>query len=102
MCVVTRRWYRYNGSAGGQHNQLNYSFVNQFPNDCLATACNICAIKGIYSENCGGGTVTYGTNPKALVSDPQLDSYITDALACCCAQPSGPGQMRYVYVKTFV
>jgi len=99
---VTRRWYAYNGASGGQHNQLNYFFIANFPNACLTSANNICAVRGIYSENPGSGTVTYGTNPKSFTSDPRLDSYITDAFAAGTPAPTLAGTRKYVYVRQFI
>jgi len=96
-----RRWYAYNNASGGQHNQLNYFFIATFPNACLTSANNICAVKGVYSQTTGAGTTTYGTNPKSFTLDPNLDSYITDAFASGIPAPSNPGQKRYVYVRNF-
>jgi len=102
MATVTRRWYSYNNASGGQHNQLNYFFISTFPNACLTSANNICAVKGVYSQTSGSGTTTtYGTNPKSFTLDPNLDSYITDAFSAGSPAPSGPGQKRYVYVRNF-
>jgi len=95
---VTRRWYTYNCASGGQHNHLNYFYIGNFFG-CLTAANNICSVLGIYSEDTGSSTITYGTNPKSFASDQQLDSYITDAFAGGTSAPSLSGQKRYVYVR---
>ena len=99
MSVVTRRWYSYNGTPGGQHTAQNYFFIANFPNACATPANNICAVLGIYSETLGGGsTTTYGTNPKTFTADPRLDSYITQAFSS--VQPAPTLGRPFVYVRT--
>jgi hypothetical protein len=103
MSTVNRRWYAFNGTPGGQKNQLNYFFISEFPNACLTTASNICAVLGVYSivPSVGSPTI-FGTNPRAFTADPKLDSYITQALASSNPAPSAlPGQKKYVYVRSF-
>ena len=99
MSTVNRQWYSYNGAPGGQHNQLNYFFITSFPNACLTTANNICAVLGVYSVTTGSGTTTYGTNPRSFATDPKLDSYITQAFAGGTRYPSGLNQKPYVYPR---
>ena len=101
MAIVTRRWYVFINIPGGQHGHWAYYFISNFPNACLTSANNICAVFGIYSEIISGVTFTYGTQPKSFTSDWRLDSYITDAYASGTPEPSGPGQKRYVYVRNF-
>ena len=101
MSTVDRRWYAYNGAPGGQHNQLNYFFVTSFPNTCVNSATNICAVLGVYSVTTGSGTTTYGTNPRAFATDPRLDSYITQTFAGGVRAPSGAAQKPYVYPRNF-
>jgi len=98
---VTRRWYAYNGALGAQFNHLNYFFINNFPNSCLTTANNICAVLGVYSVDTGAGTITYGTNPRSFSADIQMVSYIWEAFSLGTAAPSLSGQRRYVYVRNF-
>ena len=98
-----RKWYVYNGTAGGQHNHLNYFFIdpNYLPNACLMVADNICAVKAIYSEsNFGLPPIIYGTNSKNFVLDPKLSFYIDVALASGTRTPAS-GQKTYVYVRDF-
>ena len=101
MSTVNRQWYKYNGTPGGQHNQLNYFFVGELPNCCLTTANNICAVLGVYSVTTATGTIIYGTNPRTFASDPRLDSYITIALGLGIPAPAGGGQKPYVYPRSF-
>ena len=96
---VTRRWYSYNCAPGGQFNAANYNYVQNFPNNCVMCAENICVVLGVYSMIVGGVTTIFGTHPRTLAADPRLDSYVADALATGCATPSGFGQRRFVYMK---
>jgi hypothetical protein len=102
--VITRRWYAYNGTLGGQHDQSNYFFINSFPGTCTAPATNICAVLGIYEVSGSSNpseNVFYGTNPQPFVQDSRLFSYITEALANTDYAPRGAGQQPYAYKKNF-
>ena len=103
MATVTRRWYIYNGTPGGQHNKQNYfltCYPYDLPNACGTPANNICAVLGIFQETTPfGPTITYGTNPKTFAADLALDNYITLAFASNYHYPP-PSFKPYVYVRT--
>lgn len=101
---ITRRWYAYIGTRGGQLNQLNYVLQDFFPS-CEVTGNNICAVFGVYqiydSINPSNNRV-FNINPQSFVQDTKLGSYISIALAQPSYFPAGAGQKPYVYKKSFI
>jgi len=101
---ITRRWYAYNGTPGGQLNQANYFFVDFFPS-CDITGNNICSIWGIYEINdpCNpSNNKIFGINPQSFVQDTALGNYIAIAMVQSSSYPAGTGEKPYVYKKSFL
>jgi len=104
MAIITRRWYVYDGTPGGQTNQANYFFLSSFPNICPVTATAICAVLGVYSivdPDDSSNNEFFGTNPQSFAQDTALFNYITAASGSTTYVPSGTGQKPYVYKRFF-
>jgi hypothetical protein len=100
---ITRRWYAYIGSRGGQLNQANYILQDFFPS-CDITGNNICCVWGIYEIRDAidpSNNKYYGNTPQTFAQDTLLASYIAVALAQPSFYPAAPGQKPYVYKKSF-
>jgi hypothetical protein len=101
---ITRKWYAYNDSPGGQQDQANYFFVDFFPS-CDITGNNICAVLGIYEIKDSvdpSKSVFYGNHPQSFLLDKALGYYINVAMAQPSSYPSGTGQKPYVYKKSII
>jgi len=91
--AITREWFiNIGGCDCDILDEKNYVNVKVFPS-CLSTGFNICAVSGIYNP------LSNGRHPEAFSNN--LKSYIIDAKATLTAKPSGPGQVKFVYVTVY-
>ena len=95
MPPLFKSWFVYAGGFGGDTlDPTNYFHINFFP-ACQTTGPYICVVAADYIPS------TYGVHPSPYSFFSNLRTYIIDARATWVAQPSGLGQVPYVYVSSF-